>query len=289
MIKSILPALAIGAIGSNAVAADKPNVLFLAIDDLRPELKCYGSSQVNTPNIDKLASEGITFSRAYCQVPVCGASRASLLTGILPTSQRFLNFSTKAETDAPNAVTLPEAFKNAGYTTISNGKIFHHKDDCEKRSWSEPAWRPENSYRQSFDPETTRRLSKRKRGRIFESPDVPENSYPDGKIADKTIKDLQMLKKKGKPFFLACGFVRPHLPFYAPKKYWDLYKREEIKIADNRYRPENAPEALRGSGEFRSYHLADFEVNSVPFHRMMRHGYKASVSYVDKLVGDVLG
>lgn len=288
MIKNFLPAIAIGALSSAAVAVEKPNVLFIAIDDLRPELGCYGSSQVKSPNIDKFASTGTVFSRAYCQVPVCGASRACLLTGVLPTRNRFTTFSTRADKDVPNAPTLPELFKKAGYTTISNGKIFHHKDDTDNRSWSEPAWVPEDAYRKSFDPETIRRLSKRKRGRIFESPDVADNAYPDGKIAEKTINDLKRLKKVGKPFFLACGFIRPHLPFYAPKKYWDFYKRGEIEIADNRYRPKGAPDELRGSGEFRSYHLADFEVNSEKWHRMMRHGYMASVSYVDKLVGDVL-
>jgi arylsulfatase A-like enzyme len=268
----------------------KPNVLFIAIDDLRPELGCYGDTQVKSPNIDKLASEGMLFSRAYCQVPVCGASRASLMTGILPTAKRFVNYLTRADKDAPTAATLPQVFKGSGYRTISNGKIFHHRDDCQARSWSEPAWYPKTAgFASSFDPATTEKVSKRKRGRIYEHPDVPDNAYVDGKIAEKTIKDLQRLKEGGKPFFLACGFVRPHMPFYAPKQYWDLYEREKVEIAGNRYRPKNAPGALRGSGEFNSYHPGGFEVNSVAWHRMMRHGYFACVSYVDQLVGNVLG
>lgn len=266
----------------------KPNILFIAIDDLRPELGCYGSKQVKSPNLDKLAGEGVLFTRAYCQVPVCGASRASLMTGILPTKKRFRNYSTRADIDTPWAKTLPETFKKAGYTTLSNGKIFHHRDDCEKKSWSERAWRPKLGTMANLDPETTQKLSKRKRGRIYEMPDVQDNAYFDGKVAEKTIQDLQILKKSGKPFFLACGFVRPHLPFYAPKKYWDLYERDKVEIADNRYRPKGAPKELRGSREFHSYHLAGYDENSEQFHRMMRHGYMASVSYVDKLVGDVL-
>ena len=272
----------------SAIAQKKPNVLFIAIDDLRPELSCYASPQVKTPHIDKLAASAMIFNRAYCQVAVCGASRASLLTGILPTATRFTSYKTRADEDVPGAPTLPETFKEAGYVTISNGKIFHHRLDTNERSWTEPAWRPEGGHAKSFDPETTKRLSARKRGRIFESPDVPDDAYPDGQIAEKTIKDLQRLAKSDKPFFLACGFVRPHMPFYAPKKYWDLYERDKIQIADNRYRPTNAPAALRGSGEFRSYHLADYKEGTEAFHRMMRHGYMASVSYVDQLVGNVL-
>ena len=157
------------------------------------------------------------------------------------------------------------------------------------RSWSEPAWRPETDKRQSYDPETVRKLSRKKnRGRIYAHPDVPDNAYYDGQVAAKTIKDLQRLKKTGRPFFLACGFVRPHMPFYAPRKYWDLYQRDKIKLADNRSRPRNAPHSLKGSREYTGYHLAGYKVNSDDWHRMMRHGYYASVSYVDQLIGNVL-
>jgi iduronate 2-sulfatase len=273
---------------SKPTTVDKPNILFIAIDDMRPEIGCYGGEQVKTPHLDSFASQGIRFDRAYCQVPVCGASRASLLTGILPTPKRFKNFRTRADKIVPKAATLPGTFKSAGYTTISNGKIFHDVKDSQKKSWSETAWRPEDSSGASLDPTTTAKLSNRERGRIYESPDVPDNAYYDGLVAEKTIKDLQRLKTTGKPFFLAAGFVRPHLPFYAPKKYWDLYDRDKIKIADNRFRPKNFPKSLRGSMEFKNYHLGDFETGSEAFHRMMRHGYLASVSYVDKLVGDVL-
>lgn len=276
-------------IASSAFAKQsKPNVLFIAIDDLRPELGCYGADHIKSPNLDKLASEGMLFSRAYCQVAVCGASRASLMTSILPTSNRFVSYSTRADIDAPGATTLPQAFKNAGYTTLSNGKVFHHRDDSQDKSWTEPAWRPKTNSLSALDPETTKKLSNRGRGLIYEHPDVKDDAYPDGKVAEKTIKDLQRLNKDGKPFFLACGFVKPHLPFYAPKKYWDIYDRDKIEIAVNRFSPKNAPNELRGSGEFRSYYLGDFKFNSPAWHRMMRHGYYACVSYTDKLVGDVL-
>lgn len=269
-------------------AAVKPNILFIAIDDLRPELGCYGSPLVRTPQIDQLAAGGMIFQRAYCQVPVCGSSRASLFTGMLPTPTRFVSFDTQVAKDAPEAMTLPQVFREAGYMTVANGKVFHHRNDTEGRSWSEPAWSPGN-HMISHDPETTRRLSKtRQRGRIFEAPEVEDDAYPDGQFARKTIEDLRRFKESGKPFFLACGFVRPHLPFYAPKKYWDLYQRDRIAPADNRHRPVNAPAALRGGGEYQSYHLGDYVDQSDDFHRMMRHGYLASTSYVDQLVGDVL-
>lgn len=279
--------LVLSTLGSAVVAAEIPNILFIAIDDLRPELGCYGSEQVKTPNIDALAGQGMRMDRAYCQVPICMGSRASMLAGVLPTAKRFAG-DCRLDVDMPEVATMPETFRKAGYITISNGKIFHNPKDTAERSWSEPPWQPGN-HMASHDPETTRRLSKTKqRGRIFESPDVADDAYPDGKVAVKTIQDLKRLKESGRPFFLACGFVKPHMPFYAPKKYWDLYERDKIQIAGNRSRPKNAPAELKGSGEFRSYHLADFDENSEDFHRMMRHGYLACTSYVDKLVGDVL-
>ncbi|MEY4243092.1 MAG: hypothetical protein RLZZ245_677 [Verrucomicrobiota bacterium] len=272
---------------ATAAGGQRPNILFIAIDDLRPELGCYGAAQVKTPNIDKFAAGGMLFKRAYCQVPICMGSRASLMTGMLPTSKRFVG-DCRVDVDAPAAMTLPEAFRKAGYTTLSNGKIYHNIDDAAERSWSEAPWQPRNHMR-SFDPETTRRLSKTKqRGRIYESPDVADDAYPDGETAQKTIKDLQRLKQEGKPFFLACGFFKPHMPFYAPKKYWDLYPSDSIQLATNRQRPDNAPAQLKGSSEFHSYHLADMNPNSDEFHRIMRHGYLACTSYADKLTGDVL-
>lgn len=290
--KHILPILAalLLAPPEGLHASEKLNVLFIAVDDLRPELGCYGSKQAQTPQIDKLAGGGTRFDRAYCQVPVCGASRSSLMTGILPTSKRFLNASTRADEDAPQAVTLPQVFRAAGYTTLSNGKVFHHPSDTAERSWSEPAWWPKDPEEptRGLDSETNERRSPKGRWRIFEFPDVPDEAYPDGKTAGKTINDLRRLKEAGKPFFLACGFIRPHMPFYAPKKYWELYQRDRIEVANNRYRATNAPSELRGSREFTTYHLADYEEGSEEFHRLMRHGYFACTSYVDKLVGDVL-
>ncbi|NRD23032.1 sulfatase [Winogradskyella litoriviva] len=265
------------------------NVLFIAIDDLRTELGCYDAPQVKSPNIDQLAQEALVFNRAYCNVPVCGASRASLLTSILPTKTRFIDYRAKAEEEVPNAKTLPGLFRDAGYTSISNGKIFHYNKDVQEASWSQNPWMPEGGHRVSYDPGTTKVIMKSGNGRVYEAPEVDESAYPDYKIAQKTISDLRRFKETGESFFMACGFFRPHMPFYAPKKYWDLYDRDAIEIANNRYVPENAPTLLRGSGEFKSYSFGEYTPNTDEFHKMMRHGYYACVSYVDQLVGEVLG
>ena len=271
------------------ITTKKPmNVLFIAIDDLRPELNFYGAKHVKSPNLDKLAGESLVFNKAYCNVPVCGASRASLLTSILPTKNRFIDYRAKAQEDVPNAKTLPSLFKEAGYTSISNGKIFHYNKDVQEASWSENPWMPKGGHRVSYDPTTNNVVMKSGNGRVYESPDVSDSSYPDYKIAQKTISDLRRFKKSGESFFMACGFFRPHMPFYAPKKYWDMYDRDSIEIADNRHLPENAPSLLRGSGEFKSYSFGDYKPNTKAFHKMMRHGYYACVSYVDQMVGDVL-
>lgn len=275
-------------IAYSCMASEKPNILFIAIDDLRPELACYGQTQIITPNIDKLASEGVVFTKAYCNVPVCGASRASLLTGVLPTKTRFVDYLSRADEDVPNAKMLPQVFKEAGYTTLANGKIFHHMEDGVERCWSEIPKSIAISHTASFDPSTTSVLSKRGKGRIYESPDISGEEYRDATVAQNTIDDLQRLQKEGKPFFLACGFIRPHLPFYAPKKYWDLYDRDSITIAPNRYRPHNAPSSLRGSGEFNSYDFGSYTPKTDDWHRMMKHGYYACTSFADKLTGDVL-
>ena len=264
---------------------DRPNVLFIAIDDLRPELGCYGSTHIQSPHIDALARRGIVFERAYCQIPVCGPSRASLLTGIRP-DNRTCNIW-DADKFAPNAVTLPQAFREAGYHTISNSKIFHGPEQAAGRSWSETPTGHDN-HMDFFDPESKNFINQRKRGPFFEAADVAEEKYVDGQACAKSMKDLRRLAKMGKPFFLGVGFIRPHLPFYAPKKYWNMYSREDIAIAENRFRPKNAPHSLRASGEVHSYHDRDIKYNSLEFHRIARHGYYACVSYVDALVGKLL-
>lgn len=270
-------------------AEPQTNVLFLAVDDLRPELGCYGKKEILSPHIDELAAQGTLFTRAYCQVAVCGASRASLMTGLRPTWKRFLSYNTFAEKDAPGSMTVAEELKGAGYHCISNGKIFHHKKDTADRSWSEAPWKPEMGGAAFLDPKSKSMIGgRKKRGPVLESPEVADNAYPDGQIADKTIADLKRMKKSRQPFFLACGFLKPHLPFYAPKKYWDLYDRKNIGIAENRDRPENASDQLKGSAEIHSYHDRGLTYNDDAWHRACRHGYYACVSYVDAQIGRIM-
>lgn len=267
-----------------------PNVLFIAVDDLRPELGCYGKTDIQSPNIDRLAKSGAMFTRAYCNVPVCGASRASLLTGLRPTQNRFLHYYTRIDLEADSVPTLPEYFKQNGYTTISNGKITHHPDTDAMNSWSEN-WlaTTTGSWRDYVIPEN---IESNKVGKPapFEIAEVNDTAYRDGKIAKKTIEDLKRLKETGKPFFLACGFLKPHLPFNAPKKYWDLYKEEKIPLPDNNRMPQDAPKAANMNwGELRAYNEIpkDGPVSDEMAKKLI-HGYRACVSYTDAQIGKVM-
>jgi iduronate 2-sulfatase len=271
----------------------RPNVLFIAVDDLRPQIGCYGHKQMISPNIDRLASNGVIFSRCYCQVPVCGASRASLLTGVRPTPERFLNYATWADKDLPGALSLPKHFRDHGYYTISNGKVFHHATDC-LTGWTERPWRPGPSPAGNWRDYVTQEnialaATRQGRGPAFEVGEVKDNAYFDGQIADKAISDLRRLKEMNKPFFLAVGFLKPHLPFNAPAKYWKLYKREEVDLADNPFRPQGAPDAaLHNWGELRSY-AGIPQKGPLPddLARTLVHGYYACVSYTDTQIGRV--
>ena len=269
----------------------KSNVLFIVVDDLRPQLNCYGHKQMISPNIDRLASHGVVFLRSYCHVPVCGASRASVLTGVRPARDRFVSYDVWAEKDLPGALTLPKQFKNSGYHTISNGKVFHHRTDC-RDGWSEEPWRPKGTWRNYLLEENIKLAEKDPdhAGPAYEAADVADSAYFDGMIADKAISDIRRLKDMDKPFFLALGFLKPHLPFNAPKKYWDLYKRENIDLADNPFRPKGAPDAaLHNWGELRAYEGIP-KKGPLPdrLARTLIHGYYACVSYTDAQIGRVL-
>ncbi|WP_282136370.1 sulfatase [Seonamhaeicola maritimus] len=288
----------------NRTQPKHPNILLLYMDDLRPELNTYGASQIVSPNIDKLAKNGMQFNNAYCNVPVCGASRASMLTGMLPTKSRFLNYNTFVEKETPEAVTLPQLFKQNGYTTISNGKIYHHLDDRET-DWDE-VWRPyafdrndqglaPTDYWQSLwkDYQNEDNIIEYKNtdtGPAYEKAMVNDSVYIDGLMTEKVIRDIKKLKKSSKPFFLTAGFIAPHLPFNAPKKYWDLYDRNGIKQPDNNYVPKNAPAiSISTWGEMRAYsNIPKKGQVSDSLAINLIHGYYATVSYVDALIGKIL-
>ena len=273
----------------------RPNVLFIAVDDLRPQLACYGRQQMQSPNIDRLAAAGVLFERAYCMVPTCGASRASLMTGLRPTPTRFVNYLTWAEKDAAGITTLNTHFIRHGYETISLGKIFHHPRD-NAIGWSKPAWRPRvaKAYQlaanRALQQRRQREPGRRRRGPAFESADAPDEAYADGQVARQAIVELRRLKQENSPFFLAVGFFKPHLPFVCPRRYWDMYDPDEIRLPETYHRPKNAPDAaLHTSGELRAY--ADIPKRgpvSDEVARQLIHGYYACVSFTDAQVGKVL-
>ena len=276
----------------DANAEDKKNVLFIIVDDLRPELNCYGASYMHTPNIDKMALDGVLFTQSYCNIPVSGASRASLLTGLRPTQERWWDVNASINIETPEAITLPRYFKENGYTTISNSKVMHDKDEA-RDSWSK-LWMPEgksSTWRDYLGDENLSVEKKRNGPEAFECLDVEDAAYFDGKTVQRTIEDLKNLKKNGKPFFLAVGILKPHLPFNAPKKYWDLYDRKDIKVPEtfDFDRSSFPSQAFHSWGELRYYkdipQKADIDKECA---KNLIHGYRASVSYADAQVGLIM-
>jgi arylsulfatase A-like enzyme len=290
-------ALLLSTTAIHAQNAQKPNVLFIAVDDLRPELGCYGRPEIKSPNIDQLARSGLTFNRAYCNIPVCGASRASILTGIRPNRTRFVKYDCWQDKEVPGTVSLPMHFKNNGYTTVSLGKVYHHSEDG-KGSWSQEPWFPKGDWQgwQAYVlPESHAQISPRANGDgingpSFESPDAPDHIYPDGMIADEAMRKLAELNNSKQPFFLAVGFLKPHLPFNAPKKYWDLYDHDKIELPAYMKKPKDAPdECMHNFGELRNYtDVPDEGPMDEAFMRKLIHGYYACVSYTDAQIGKVL-
>ena len=273
-----------GAVSSQNKPPPK-NVLFIMVDDLRPELSLYGQNQIISPNIDALGASGVTFNRAYCNVPVCGASRASLLTGVRPTQNRFLNFYSRIKEDMPDVVNMAQYFKDRGYSTVSNNKITHIKNDID--AWDDEWYPQAKTWRNYLSEENLLLEASNKAGYAYENIDVPDAAYIDGQTALKSIEDLKQFKADRKPFFLAVGFVKPHLPFNAPKKYWDLYDPNSITLPENSTFPESAPQRANHKwGELRSYiDIPKSGPVSDAIAKKLIHGYYASVSYVDAQIG----
>ena len=273
----------------------RPNVLLIIVDDLRTDLDRFYADGAKTPSIDRLASQSIRFSDSYANVPVCGASRASMLTGMRPTSGRFIDYDTHIDEDAAGATTLPQAFKEQGYVTHGIGKVFHHIGDAQQ-SWSIPAWNPavhsNNPSPTWRNYVTEQRLDWEKEGKpsAFEVADVADNAYYDGQQADRAIAFLQQQSNSEQPFFLALGFVKPHLPFNAPVKYWNAYDPDKIQLSG--VGPsKNAPEqAWHSFGEIRFYREIppEPEVVGPETARQLIHGYLAATSYTDAQIGRVL-
>ena len=322
-VKPALIALAAGATASSCVhfqaelenplaktnpkpTTKQPNILIIAVDDLRTELGCYGDPNVKSPNIDALATKGVLFKRAYCQQAVCAPSRISLLTGLRPDTTGIVDLKHPLRKTKPNTLSMPQYFRENGYTTISLGKIYHHYNDDEKLGWSEHPWHPEDIKNKKwkgpgyFKPEVWK--ARRKRGKsaenvkictAYEIADNPDNEYPDGQTADKAIETMKRLKKEGGPFLLCVGFKKPHLPFCAPKKYWNIYPMNSIKLPEQKNWPKGMP-AIAPNGKNGNWEISNYP--GIPHTRPLPdelaktliRGYRACVTFTDAQIGKVI-
>ena len=303
--KKLLFIILLSIIGS-VEAQQKPNILFIAIDDLRPELGCYGSDIAISPNMDKLASEGLLFNNAYCQQAICGPSRASLMTGVRPSTSGVTHNYIRFRDQLPQIKTIAQHFTSNGYQSVYYGKIFHHGDEDEI-SWTRPQLKsdkkpigfalPENN---KIKTETRKKMFAKygkvakyglAMGPAYECADVPDDTYSDGLNADLAIKTIkEMVKENGKPFFLGLGFHKPHLNWVAPKKYWDLYDENDIKLATQTKAPFNGAEmGIHPSFELRvrSGIPKSGKLNN-ELSTTLKHAYLACVSYVDAQIGKVI-
>ena len=291
----------------------RPNVLFIAVDDLRTELGAYGNNFVQSPNMDAIAASGSLFNHHYVQVPTCGASRHALLTGMRPSMPVHLSnaaiekeISDQPESEVPE--TFIHRFRQAGYHTVGIGKISHSADGLvygyeepvsEKRelphSWDELVFNPGkwktgwNAFFAYANGEN--RQSLKKQVKPYEAGEVADDGYPDGLTTNLAIEKLRELKNNTKPFFMGVGFFKPHLPFNAPKKYWDLYDEATLPVSPNPNIPEHINlKSLHESGEFNQYALGEEKASlqasvSDDYARKLHHAYYASISYIDTQIG----
>ncbi len=305
----LVSALVFSGMARGQDASKKPealNVLFIAVDDLRPALGCYGDERAITPNIDALAARGTTFLNSYCQQAVCNPSRASLMTSLRPETTGVFDLPTHFRDKVPDAVTVAQHFKNNGYHTERLGKIFHtgHGNRDDKFSWSRmknypsaPRFSPEAQelYKnlvaevkaKGGDPKNGK---DKVRGLPWEAPELGDDELTDGSNTATAIQLIKEYKEKGKPFFLGVGFLNPHLPFVAPKRYWDLYDPADMDPAANNFTPKDAPSyAATSWGELRAYQgIPSKGPLSAGQERNMVHGYYAATSYVDACVGRLI-
>lgn len=290
MYKIIALLLIILSFSSIYAQKEKPNVLVFYVDDLRAELGCYGSETAITPNIDKLASEGVQFNKAYVQQAICAPSRMSTLTGLRPETLGIYSIFTPLRKVHKEVVSMPQLFKKNGYKTVSIGKVYHHSSD-DKKEWSTYFPKETNSY---IKPENIALLKRLKaegikpfKGPAYEDADVVDEAYKDGRVSKYAIETLHKIKDD--KFLMFVGLSKPHLPFNAPKKYWDLHDKSKFKIP-SRNKPEGMYSlALSKWGELKGYHgipkKGDLDDELT---RKLIHGYHASVSFIDAQVGKVM-
>ena len=286
------------------VPPERPHVVFIAVDDLLPRLGCYGFDDAYTPHMDALASEGALFQRAYAQFAQCGPSRASVITGLIPERCGVLRNDADFRATIGDALVLPELFREAGWRTLALGKVQHGQGAVDdERSWSEAPWRPERWQRwyaseearaqqkaaEAEVPEAQRHLV---RAVIEDHADLEDGEFPDALIADEAIRRIAEHAdggaRAGEPLFLAVGFLKPHLPFVSPQKYWDLHQGTNRVLQGQP--PTGAPAvALHNSDELRAYlDVPDEGPLSPELASRLVRGYRASASFVDAQVGRVL-
>lgn len=309
-IATVCASVLFGVAGSDVRGADRPNVLLILVDDLKPALGCYGDPVAHTPQLDRLAQQGLRCDLAYCNQAVCAPSRFTLLLGAHATSTGLYGLGSQLRQIIPDAVTLPQHFAQHGYRTESLGKVFHigHGNFGDPASWMvehfsdkvieyvDPASTAggqltrEEAY---FTNQQLQAIQTLPRGAAFEAPDVPDEAYADGRVAAETVRRLQLARQRqteqGTPFFLVVGFARPHLPFSAPRKYWDLYDAAALPQPTVGGLPTDAPPvAGKRNGELANY--TPVPTNGVvdgDLQRQLIHGYYASISFVDAQIGKV--
>ncbi|MBK3519237.1 sulfatase-like hydrolase/transferase [Carboxylicivirga marina] len=296
---------------------DKPNILFIVIDDLKTDLACYGQTGLVTPGIDQLAAQGVIFDNAYCQQAVCAPSRISCFTGMRPDRTQVVDLKTNMRDKQPDIVTIPQFFKQNGYETVGFGKLMHGAKGNDPLSWTIPYKEkdqlkyakgyayPANGKYQNPEAikayqeakskklnwfETNAYLKERNLSPSVESRVVPDDAYPDGAVAEASMMQLEQFAKGDKPFFLAVGLNKPHLPFAAPKKYWDLYKRENIEVHPFQEKAKHSPDyAYHTWGELRNYSdIPDKGDLSIDKQKELIHGYRAATSFADAQVAKVM-
>ncbi|MEM9160359.1 MAG: sulfatase [Verrucomicrobiota bacterium] len=284
-----------------AASMDKPHVLFISIDDLRPDLASFGNAEVVSPNIDRLAEEGVAFRRAYCQQSLCGPSRLSVMTGVYPDGLGIWGMSGGYKIEwretRSEFTSLPEEFRKNGYKAVGLGKIYDSRLGLDlKHSWDryDAAWKASYAASDSSDAEKAKnafKISDKHTGRpkarpAVQSEDVPDDAYSDGYMTNLAIETIAS-HDFSEPLFLAVGYQKPHLPFVAPQKYWDLYDREALTLAQQRGQP-------KGFSKYMFSWYKEVESYDVPvpmpveFERELLHGYYACVSYVDAQIGRIV-
>ncbi|MFT5300048.1 MAG: iduronate 2-sulfatase [Mariniblastus sp.] len=290
---------------------ERPNVLLILVDDLKPALGCYGDAHAITPNLDQFARRGMRFDLAYCNQAVCAPSRFTLMLGSHSTSTALYGLGSPLRDLVPDAVTLPQYFAKHGYRTESLGKVFHigHGNMGDPQSFQvehfhekvieylDPASTDGGKLTREEALFTNQKLGQIRslpRGAAFESPQVPDESYADGRVANETIKRLQAAKQRrsenGTPFFITAGFARPHLPFSAPKKYWDMHDPKKLPMPKYESVPVDSPTtAHKKGGEITAYKPVPPSAE-IPdeLKRQLIHGYYASASFVDAQIGKVI-